>query len=60
MGVPMAKNLLNAGHEVIVWNRTSAATAPVVEAGAREAKALAALTRRAPTRGRRTPSAALA
>jgi len=38
MGVPMAKNLLNAGHEVIVWNRTSAATAPVVEAGAREAK----------------------
>ena len=29
----MAKNLLKAGHDVCVWNRTAAAAAPVVEAG---------------------------
>jgi glyoxylate/succinic semialdehyde reductase len=34
MGVPMAKNLINAGHEVRVWNRTSEAMKPVVDAGA--------------------------
>ena len=34
MGVPMAKNLINAGHEVTVWNRTSDAAKPVVDAGA--------------------------
>ena len=32
--VPMAKNLINAGHEVTVWNRTSDAAKPVVDAGA--------------------------
>ena len=35
----MAKNLLKAGHDVSVWNRTSAAAAPVVEAGSEDATA---------------------
>jgi 3-hydroxyisobutyrate dehydrogenase len=34
MGLPMAKNLLKAGFEVIVYNRTAAKAAPLVEAGA--------------------------
>ena len=38
MGVPMAKNLIAAGHDVTVWNRTESATKPVVEAGATLAK----------------------
>jgi glyoxylate/succinic semialdehyde reductase len=33
MGVPMAINLIKAGHEVTVWNRTSNAADPVVQAG---------------------------
>jgi 3-hydroxyisobutyrate dehydrogenase len=35
MGTPMAKNLLKAGFEVIVYNRTASRTAPLQEAGAR-------------------------
>lgn len=34
MGLPMAANLLNAGHEVCVYNRTAAKAASLVEAGA--------------------------
>jgi len=34
MGLPMVKNLLKAGFEVIVYNRTAAKAAPLVEAGA--------------------------
>lgn len=34
MGRPMATRLLRAGHEVSVWARRPAATAPLVEAGA--------------------------
>jgi 3-hydroxyisobutyrate dehydrogenase-like beta-hydroxyacid dehydrogenase len=34
MGVPMASRLLQAGHEVTAWNRTSARTAPLLERGA--------------------------
>lgn len=41
MGTPMAKNLLKAGHDVCVWNRTTAATAPVVEAGGKLAASAA-------------------
>lgn len=34
MGTPMALRLLNAGHDVTVWNRTVERTAPLVDAGA--------------------------
>ena len=34
MGLPMVKNLLKAGFEVVVYNRTAAKAAPLVEAGA--------------------------
>jgi 3-hydroxyisobutyrate dehydrogenase len=37
MGAPMATNLLKAGHELAVWNRTSEKVDPLVEAGARRA-----------------------
>jgi 3-hydroxyisobutyrate dehydrogenase-like beta-hydroxyacid dehydrogenase len=34
MGTPMATRLLNAGHDLTVWNRTSAKTTPLVDLGA--------------------------
>ena len=34
MGSRMARRLLDAGHEVVVWNRTVQRAAPLVEAGA--------------------------
>ncbi|CAM3866844.1 NAD(P)-dependent oxidoreductase [Corallococcus sp. ZKHCc1 1396] len=37
MGAPMAKNLLGAGHDVTVWNRTAAKAQPLREQGARVA-----------------------
>ncbi len=37
MGGPMAHNIVNASHELTVWNRTSAAMDPLVAAGARAA-----------------------
>ena len=37
MGLPMAKNLLAAGHELSVWNRTPAKAGPLREKGARVA-----------------------
>ncbi|MCY1041369.1 NAD(P)-dependent oxidoreductase [Corallococcus sp. bb12-1] len=38
MGAPMAKNLLGAGHEVTVWNRTASKAQPLQQQGARVAK----------------------
>jgi 3-hydroxyisobutyrate dehydrogenase len=43
MGVPMAKNLLKAGFELTVYNRTAAKAAPLLEAGARLALSAAAI-----------------
>jgi 3-hydroxyisobutyrate dehydrogenase len=37
MGAPMAANLLTAGFEVTVWNRSPSRTAPLVAAGAAQA-----------------------
>lgn len=37
MGSPMATRLLEAGHEVTVWNRTTAKTEPLVRRGATQA-----------------------
>jgi 3-hydroxyisobutyrate dehydrogenase-like beta-hydroxyacid dehydrogenase len=34
MGLPIAENLLAAGHELIVWNRTAAKAGPLLDAGA--------------------------
>jgi 3-hydroxyisobutyrate dehydrogenase-like beta-hydroxyacid dehydrogenase len=36
MGVPMAGRLLDAGHDVAVWNRTAERAAPLVERGAQQ------------------------
>jgi 3-hydroxyisobutyrate dehydrogenase-like beta-hydroxyacid dehydrogenase len=38
MGLPMAKNLLKAGYELTVWNRSGDKCAPLAEAGARVAR----------------------
>jgi 3-hydroxyisobutyrate dehydrogenase len=35
MGFPMARRLINAGHDVTVWNRSSGKAAALVEAGAK-------------------------
>ena len=35
MGLPMAACLLDAGHDLVVWNRTPDKAAPLVERGAR-------------------------
>jgi 3-hydroxyisobutyrate dehydrogenase-like beta-hydroxyacid dehydrogenase len=37
MGVPMAARLLDAGHDVRVWNRSPGKAGPLIEAGATEA-----------------------
>ncbi|GAA1987402.1 NAD(P)-dependent oxidoreductase [Catenulispora subtropica] len=37
MGRPIARNLISAGHEVLVWNRTGAAVDELVAVGARRA-----------------------
>src|ERR1700693_4924390 len=37
MGFPMTRRLINAGHEVTVWNRSSGKAAPLVEAGGKQA-----------------------
>jgi 3-hydroxyisobutyrate dehydrogenase len=37
MGTPMSRRLLNAGHQVTVWNRSEGKMAALVEAGARRA-----------------------
>ena len=41
MGTPMTTRLLNAGHDVIVWNRSARRTAPLAQAGASVAASLA-------------------
>jgi 3-hydroxyisobutyrate dehydrogenase/2-hydroxy-3-oxopropionate reductase len=47
MGGGMARRFLDAGHEVVVWNRTLAKTVPLVELGAVAAKSPADAARRA-------------
>ncbi|HVB34000.1 MAG TPA: NAD(P)-dependent oxidoreductase [Patescibacteria group bacterium] len=47
MGEPMALNLIRAGHEVTVFNRTAAKAAALAEAGARVAKSPADAVREA-------------
>jgi 3-hydroxyisobutyrate dehydrogenase len=42
MGAPMALNLLKAGHQVTVWNRTRAKEEPLLAAGAKRAEVLEA------------------
>ena len=37
MGAPMARRLLDAGHELVVWNRSADKAAPHEEAGAHRA-----------------------
>ncbi|MCC6306299.1 MAG: NAD(P)-dependent oxidoreductase [Rhodobacteraceae bacterium] len=49
MGAPMALNLVRAGHEVTVWNRSSGRAAPHRAAGARVADAIPALAAAADT-----------
>src|SRR5207248_151313 len=47
MGSRIARRLLDAGHEVVVWNRTAERAAPLVEAGATAAATPAEAARRA-------------
>jgi len=49
MGAPMAANLLKAGHELIVYNRTADRAEPLVQAGARLAASPAELATNADT-----------
>ncbi|MDT7537037.1 MAG: 3-hydroxyisobutyrate dehydrogenase [Actinomycetota bacterium] len=44
MGVRMAKHILDAGHDLVVWNRTPGKAGDLVAAGAREAKTAAEAT----------------
>jgi len=44
MGRALAERLMEGGHEIVVWNRTTAKATPVVEAGARLAETPAQLT----------------
>ncbi|HEU0053842.1 MAG TPA: NAD(P)-dependent oxidoreductase [Longimicrobium sp.] len=41
MGTPMARNLVRAGHDVAVWNRTRARAEPLAADGARVADSIA-------------------
>src|SRR6266545_1861960 len=41
MGRELAAHLVTDGHDVTVWNRTSSATAPLVERGAKAAESAA-------------------
>ena len=47
MGAPMARRLVEAGHEVAVWNRTAEKAEPLHEAGARVAGSPGAAARQA-------------
>ncbi len=47
MGLPIARNLLRAGHRVVVWNRTPTSCQPLVELGAELAESVDALCARA-------------
>lgn len=46
MGLPMARNILKAGYQLTVWNRTAAKAAPLVAAGAEQAGSAAEVARR--------------
>jgi 2-hydroxy-3-oxopropionate reductase len=46
MGLPMARNILKAGYQLTVWNRTAAKAAPLVAAGAEQAGSPAEVARR--------------
>lgn len=46
MGGAMARNLLEAGHELVVWNRTAERCAPLVERGATQAESAAEVVSR--------------
>ncbi len=48
MGAPMARHLIDAGHDVTVWNRTPAAGDPLVAAGARRGDTVAAVADASP------------
>jgi 2-hydroxy-3-oxopropionate reductase len=48
MGRPMARNLVRAGHRVVVWNRSAAAAAELAAAGATVARTPAELAEAAP------------
>ena len=43
MGVPMAQNIMKAGFELMVWNRTKAKADPLLARGARWAETVGAL-----------------
>jgi len=45
MGTPMSRRLLEAGHQLWVWNRNPAKTAPLAEAGAQVATSIAELVK---------------
>lgn len=45
MGKPVARNLLAAGHDVLVWNRSDGPAADLVAAGARRAASVAEAVR---------------
>jgi 3-hydroxyisobutyrate dehydrogenase len=47
MGRPMALNLLKAGYELVVWNRTASKMSPLLEAGASAGESPADVARRA-------------
>lgn len=46
MGLPMARNILKAGYQLTVWNRTAAKAAPLVADGAEQAASPADVARR--------------
>jgi len=46
MGLPMARNVLRAGYQLTVWNRTAAKAAPLVAEGAHQAASPADVARR--------------
>src|SRR5665811_2101420 len=48
MGAGMASNLIEKGHNVVVWNRTSSRTEPLVQAGASKAASPADVASRCP------------
>lgn len=49
MGLPMARNLMDAGYPMTVWNRTASKAGPLVEKGATQADSPADLASRGPS-----------
>ena len=50
MGNPMSKNLIKAGHEVTVWNRTASRMDELIEAGAKASGSAAEAARNSESR----------